>query len=56
MPKDTEPYCKENYKENVQDYEECIKIENFCVYCCMNEFGSESRSDREVCLKACLGP
>lgn len=32
-----------------------IKIENFCVYCCMNEFGSESRSDREVCLKACLG-
>ena len=30
------------------------KVQNFCVYCCMNEFGSESREDREDCLKGCL--
>jgi len=52
---DTEPYCKKYYSEVPQDMEECIKIDNFCVYCCMNEFGVEAKQDRQECLKACLG-
>lgn len=47
---DTIPYCSVAYKDNVQDYEDCIKIDNFCVYCCLSEFGSEARADREHCL------
>ena len=31
-----------------------IKPENYCVYCCLSEFGSESRQDREKCLHKCI--
>lgn len=46
-------YCSVAYKDDVQDYEDCIKKDNFCVYCCLNEFGAENRQDRESCLKVC---
>lgn len=51
---DTEPYCKGAYADNVQDYQDCVKPDNFCVYCCLAEFGTESRAEREDCLHKCI--
>jgi hypothetical protein len=31
-----------------------IKPDSFCVYCCLAEFGSENRTERENCLHKCM--
>jgi len=50
MATDTVPYCKEHYSDEPAEYEECIKPENFGVYCCYKEFGSTSLKERQECF------
>lgn len=45
-------YCKNNFA-SVFKQNECVKSDNYCYYCCENEFGELHYDQRAVCKSKC---
>ena len=46
-------YCEANYHEDFNELQFCKNFDNFCYYCCDNEFGLMKPAERDTCHEAC---
>ena len=44
-------YCVANFPDNILNFQECNDTEDFCHFCCDNEFGDFNQSERKFCYK-----
>lgn len=46
-------YCKDNFNDSLAKQSDCVKNDNFCYYCCDNEFGEMHLEERALCNSKC---
>jgi len=44
-------YCVANFSDDILNYQECLSTDDFCHFCCDNEFGDFNHNERRVCYK-----
>ena len=49
----SEDYCNLNFASDPIEHANCKNKENFCYFCCENEFGEMHIDERENCVAKC---
>lgn len=49
-------YCSGNFSEDFNKFNDCLKEDDFCNFCCENEFGEMQIEERGQCMKELCTP